>query len=256
MGDFDANTRLEHLLRLADTNLILGHRMSEWIGKSPILEEELALTNIGLDLIGQARALYEHAVAVSGEQGNRDADDLVFLRDAHEYKNLLLVERENGDFAHTMVRQLFYSAFAVPVWEALTRSVDTEVAGIAGRAEKESLYHLRHAVEWILRIGDGTEESRRRAQEAVNALWMYTGEMFDMDEVETAALKAGHGVDLTEVREEWEYTVREVLTTATLDYPEDCWMLKGGRTGKHTEHLGHLLSDMQFLQRAYPGQKW
>lgn len=137
MGELQKNTRFEHLLRLADTNLILGHRMSEWIGKSPILEEELALTNIGLDLIGQARALYEHAVAVSGEEDNRDADDLVFLRDAPEYKNLLLVERENGDFAHTMVRQMFYSAFAVPVWEALTRSVDSEVAGIAGRAEKD-----------------------------------------------------------------------------------------------------------------------
>ena len=256
MGELQKNTRFEHLLRLADTNLILGHRMSEWIGKSPILEEELALTNIGLDLIGQARALYEHAVAVSGEEDNRDADDLVFLRDAPEYKNLLLVERENGDFAHTMVRQMFYSAFAVPVWEALTRSVDSEVAGIAGRAEKESLYHLRHASEWILRMGDGTEESHQRVQDAVDALWMCTGEMFDMDEVETAAFEAGHGVDLTAVRSEWEKTVREVLTAATLDYPEDCWMLKGGRTGKHTEHLGHLLSDMQFLQRAYPGQKW
>jgi ring-1,2-phenylacetyl-CoA epoxidase subunit PaaC len=256
MGEFDKNIRFEHLLRLADTNLILGHRLSEWIGKAPILEEELALTNIGLDLIGQAAALYNHALEVSGESGVRDADDLVFMRDAAEYKNLLLVERENGDFGHTIVRQLFYSAFAVPVWEALTKSADSEVAGIAGRAAKESLYHLRHATEWVLRLGDGTEESHRRVQDAVDALWMYTDEMFEMDEVETAALEAGHGVDLVAVRREWEKTIREVLAEATLKYPEKCWMLKGGRTGKHTEHMGHLLAEMQFLQRAYPGQKW
>lgn len=256
MGDFDKNMRFEHLLRLADTNMILGHRLSEWIGKAPILEEELALTNIGLDLIGQAAALYNRALSVAGESEDRDADDLVFLRDAQDYRNLLLVERENGDFGHTIVRQLFYSAFAVPVWEALTKSADSEVAGIAGRAAKESLYHLRHATEWVLRLGDGTEESHRRVQDAVDALWMYTDEMFEMDEVETAALKAGHGVDLAAVRREWEKTIREVLAEATLEYPEDCWMLKGGRTGKHTEHLGHLLAEMQFLQRAYPGQKW
>ena len=256
MPGFDSKKQFEHLLRLADSSMILGHRMSEWIGHAPVLEEELALTNIGLDLIGQARALYNHALTVAGDEETRDADDMVFLRDAPEYKNLLLVEKDNGDFAHTMVRQLFFSAFAVPVWEALMNSADTEVSGIAGRASKESMYHLRHATEWILRLGDGTKESHERAQNAVDALWMYTDEIFEMDDVDTAAFEAGHGFDLAQVRQQWEATIREVLTEATLDYPEKCWMLKGGRTGKHTEHLGHLLAEMQFLQRAYPGQKW
>lgn len=256
MPGFDSKKQFDHLVRLADSSMILGHRMSEWIGNAPILEEELALTNIGLDLIGQARALYVHALDVVGDQDSRDADDLVFLRDAHEYTNLLLVEKENGDFAHTMVRQLFFSAFAVPVWEALLNSTDTEVAGIAGRAAKESQYHLRHATEWVLRLGDGTEESHERTQNAIDALWMYTDDMFESDDIDSAAFNAGQGFDMAVVRQQWEATIREVLSEATLDYPEKCWMLKGGRSGKHTEQLGHLLAQMQFLQRAYPGQKW
>lgn len=250
----DRQTHFEYLVRLADTNLVLGHRLSEWLGKAPMIEEELALANIGLDLIGQARALYTRGVAVAGD--GRDEDQLVFLRDAHDYRNLLLVEKERGDFAFTIVRQLLYSAFALPHWEALAASCDEDMAGIAAKAAKESAYHVRHAGEWLVRLGDGTEESHRRSQNALDELWMYTGEMFETDHVDQAAVAAGMGVDAAALRPQWSATVLPIIKQATLAPPKDGWMMSGGRTGRHTEHLGHLLAEMQFLQRAYPGQQW
>lgn len=250
----DPKIYFEYLIRIADTNLILGHRLSEWLGKAPTIEEELALANIGLDLIGQGRPLYVHALRVTGDE--RDEDELVFLRDAHEYRNLLLVEKEIGDFAFTVVRQLLYSTFARLRWEALASSRDTEVAGIAEKAMKECTYHVRHAGDWLVRLGDGTPESRQRTQDALDEAWMYTGEMFEMDAVNRAAFDAGFGVDADSLRGEWSAQIDSYLSRAMLARPADRWMTNGGSVGRHTEHLGHLLSEMQFLQRAYPGQKW
>ena len=245
---------VEVLLRLADSCLVLGHRLSEWCGRAPVLEEEMALANIGLDLIGQARALLAHAGRVEGR--GRDEDALAYLRDAHEYRNLLLTEQPNGDFAVTMARQLFYSAAAEPLWAALSAWREAELAGIAGKARKEAAYHVRHAAQWVVRLGDGTAESHRRMQAAVDSLWMYTGELFERDDVDAAAIAAGVGADATALEPGWDRLIGEVLAEATLTRPRDAWMAAGGRRGRHTEHLGHLLADMQFLQRAYPGAGW
>jgi ring-1,2-phenylacetyl-CoA epoxidase subunit PaaC len=244
----------DYTLRLADSALILGHRLSEWIGHAPLLEEELALGNIALDLIGQARALYAYAGAVEGK--GRDEDALAYLRDAGEFRNLLLAEQPNGDFAVTIVRQLLYSAFAHPFWRALAGSRDAALAAIAAKAEKEAAYHLRHAGEWLIRLGDGTAESHRRAQAALAELWPYTGELFESYAIEQALFAQGIAVDPAALRPEWEKTVQAVIAEATLAAPADQWMQSGGRSGRHSEHLGHLLATMQFLQRAYPGARW
>jgi ring-1,2-phenylacetyl-CoA epoxidase subunit PaaC len=243
-----------YALRRADDALILGHRLSEWAGHAPILEEDMALANIGLDLIGQARSLYTYAGTCEGA-GN-DEDKLAYLRDAPQYRNLLLVEQPNGDFAYTIVRQLFYSAFADPYWRAMMRSSDATIAAIAAKSEKESAYHLRHASEWVIRLGDGTEESHRRAQDAIDALWPYTGEMFDADEAEHALIADGVALDPATLREIWDATIDRVLHQATLARPVSQWMQRGGRAGRHSEHLGHLLTEMQHLQRTYPGATW
>lgn len=244
----------DYLVRLADSALVLGHRLSEWTGKAPVLEEELALGNMALDLIGQARALYTHAGTIEGK--GRDEDALAYLRDAPDYRNLLIVETDNGDFAVTMARQMLYAAFAAPLFEGLSSSSDAVLAGIAQKAEKEIAYHLRHASEWLIRLGDGTQESHERAQAALDGLWMYTGEMFQADAVDEAAVAAGVGVDPAALKPAWDATVDSVLAQATLTRPKDGWMISGGRTGTHTEHLGHMLAEMQFLQRAYPGARW
>jgi ring-1,2-phenylacetyl-CoA epoxidase subunit PaaC len=245
---------VDYTLRLADSALILGHRLSEWIGHAPLLEEELALGNIALDLIGEARALYAYAGTVEGK--GRDEDALAFLRDAGEFRNLLLVEQPNGDFAVTIVRQLFYSAFAHPFWHALAQSSDATLAAIGAKAEKEAAYHLRHAGEWLIRLGDGTAESHRRAQAALDELWPYAGELFESDAVEHTLIAQGIAVDPAALRPEWEKTVQAVIAEATLALPAAQWMQSGGRSGRHSEHLGHLLAAMQFLQRAYPGATW
>ena len=244
----------QYTLRLADTALILGHRLSEWVGHSPVIEEDLAFGNMGLDLIGQARALYAYAGEVEGK--GRDEDALAYLRDAGAYRNLLLTEQPNGDFANTMVRQLFYAAFAHPNFERLTRSKDTTLAAIAAKAAKEMAYHLRHAAEWTIRLGDGTDDSHARAQTAVDELWPYTGEMFETDQVERALIDAGIAIDPAMLRATWDKTIGDVLAEATLVRPRDGFMQSGGRTGRHSEHLGHILSELQFLQRAYPGVTW
>src|SRR5690348_7296242 len=236
-----------YTLRLADNALILGHRLSEWIGQAPLLEEELALGNIALDLIGQARALYAYAGAIEGK--GRDEDALAYLRDAPEFRNILLVEQPKGDFAHTILRQFLYSAFMHPFWRALAQSRDATLAAIAGKAEKEAAYHLRHASEWLIRLGDGTAESHRRAQAALDELWPYAGEMLESDTVEEPLIAQGIALNPASLRADWERSVDGVLAEATLAKPAGTWMQIGGRHGRHSEHLGHLLAEMQFLQR-------
>jgi ring-1,2-phenylacetyl-CoA epoxidase subunit PaaC len=249
-----ANPHYRYLLRLADSALVLGHRLTEWSSRAPTLEEDIALSNIALDLIGQARAVYGRACALAGD--GRDEDALAFLRDAHEFLNVQLVERPNGDFADSMARQLCYSAFAVPLWQALTRSRDAELAGIAAKAEKECAYHLHHSSEWVIRLGDGTAESKSRMQRAIDGIWMFTGELFEVDDVDRAMIAAGIAADAAQLRPAWSETVGAVLAEATLTRPSDGWTISGGRRGTHTEHLGHMLAQMQFLKRAYPGATW
>ena len=244
----------DYVLGLADDALILGHRLSEWCGHAPLLEEELALANIGLDLIGQARRLYDYAGDL--EHKGRDQDALAYLRDAPAYRNLLLVEQPNGDFASTIARQFLYTAYTAPFWRQMTGSRDTTLAGIAAAAQHEADYHLRHAREWLVRLGDGTPESHRRAQEALDALWPYTGELFESDETVGTLVAEGIAADPAPIRAVWDTTVDAVLAEATLSRPADGWMQSGGRHGRHTEHLGYLLAELQFLQRAYPGATW
>jgi ring-1,2-phenylacetyl-CoA epoxidase subunit PaaC len=245
---------VQYTLRLADNALVLGHRLSEWCGHGPMLEEDIALANIALDLIGQARALYAHAAEAEGE--GRDEDRLAYLRDAGGYRNVLLVEQPNGDFAVTVARQFLYAAYMAPFWRALAASRDATLSGVAAKAEKEAAYHLRHAAEWLIRLGDGTAESHGRAQAALDDLWMYTGELFEADAIERGLIERGVAVDPAALRSEWDETVDRVLSEATLARPPDQWMQTGGRTGRHSEHLGHILAELQFLQRAYPGARW
>jgi ring-1,2-phenylacetyl-CoA epoxidase subunit PaaC len=245
---------LRYLLRRADDALILGHRLSEWCGHAPMLEEELALANMGLDLIGQARALYAYAAEVEG--AGHSEDDFAYLRQERDYGHVLLVEQPNGDFARTMVRQLFYTAFIDPYWRALTASCDATLSGIAAKAEKESAYHYRHSAEWVIRLGDGTDESHRRARTAVEALWAYTGELFEVCPDEETLIAEGCIADPRSLRDAWTKSVGAVLDEATLAIPGATHMHKGGRLGRHSEHLGHILSELQYLQRAYPQAKW
>ena len=248
------NAPFEYLLRLGDDRLILGHRLSEWCGHAPILEEDIALANIALDLIGQASLLLGLAAKIEGE--GRDADALAYLRDAVEFRNALLVELPKGDFAVTIVRQLFFSVFALLQAEALERSSDQELAGIAAKAVKEFRYHVRHSADWVLKLGGGTTESQSRAQRAVDDLWRYTGELFLSDDVDRAAAGSGLGVDASTLENAWSETVRDVLGRAGLTIPDVSYMQRGGRTGRHTEHLGHLLGEMQILARSHPGASW
>ena len=245
---------LRYLLRRADDALILGHRVSEWCGHAPMMEEDMALANMGLDLIGQARSLYGYAGEVEGA-GN-DENTYAYLRDERGYMNLLLVEQANGDFAATMLRQYLYSAFIHPYWLALMGSTDPTLAAIAAKAEKEAAYHVRHSAEWVIRLGDGTPESHRRSAEALVRLWPFTGEMFELDAAERGLIEAGVIPDPTRLRDAWTREVATILTRATLDVPADGWMQQGGRHGRHTEAFGHLLSELQYVQRAYPGATW
>ncbi len=242
----------DYVLGLADDALILGHRLSEWCGHAPLLEEELALGNIALDLIGTARSLYTYAGAV--EARGRDEDALAYLRDVPQFGNLLLVEQPNGDFAVTIVRQFLYSAFAAPFWRGLVGSRDATLAAIATTAATETAYHLRHSREWLVRLGDGTAESRRRAQNAIDDLWMFSGEMFEPPAA--ALIGAGIAIDPSALRPEWDGSIDRAFAEATLERPASGYMQTGGRHGRHSEHLGHLLAEMQFLQRAYPGATW
>jgi ring-1,2-phenylacetyl-CoA epoxidase subunit PaaC len=244
----------EYLLRLADDRLVLGHRLSEWCGHGPILEEDIALANISLDLIGQAAALLKLAGEIEGK--GRTEDALAYFRDAIEFRNVQLVELPNGDFAATIVRQFLFDAWDVLVLERLTAAKHDVVAGIAAKALKEAKYHLRHTAEWVRMLGDGTAESHRRAQRALDDLWPYTAEMFLTDDVEREALGDGVGVDVASLKPRWRQTVDQVLAEATLVVPKDGFSPRGGRTGRHTEHLGHMLAEMQSLARAHPGATW
>ena len=244
----------QYVLALGDDALVLGHRLSEWSGQAPMLEEDIALSNLALDLIGQARLFYDYAGEIEGK--GRDEDALAYLRDEHNYTNLLLVEQPNGDFAATMVRQLLYAAFMHPYYEALRNSGDRQLAAIAGKAVKEMAYHVRHAGEWVIRLGDGTQESRKRATAALDDLWMYTGEMFEPDDAERGLVASGVVVDRASIRRAWDATIDRVLAEATLRRPTDGWMQSGGRAGRHSEHLGHLLAEMQVLHRVHPGVTW
>lgn len=241
------------VLRRADDAVILGHRLSEWCGHAPTPEEDMALANMGLDLLGQARSLYGYAAEVEG--AGHDEDDLAYLRDAPQFQNLLLVEQPNGDFAVTIVRQFLYAAYVDPWWRAMMASEDQTLAAIAAKAEKETAYHLRHASEWLIRLGDGTSESHRRAQAAIDQLWPYIGEMFEPgDEAELVA--SGIAADPVALRAGFDATVASVLDQSTLRRPANAWAQRGGRQGRHSEHLGFLLAEMQHLQRSHPGAKW
>jgi ring-1,2-phenylacetyl-CoA epoxidase subunit PaaC len=243
-----------YTLRRADDALILGHRLSEWCGHAPILEEDMALANMGLDLLGQARELYSHAAKVEGR--DNDEDKFAYLRDVRQYRNLLLVEQPNGDFARTMARQFFYAVFADLYWRAMMKSTDATLAAIAAKSEKESAYHVRHCSEWMVRLGDGTEESHRRAQTAIDDLWAFTGEMFAVDDSERGLIDRGIAVDPARLRPQWLKIVSGVVGEATLVLPKSDWMQQGGRDGRHSEHLGHLLSELQSMQRTFPGATW
>jgi ring-1,2-phenylacetyl-CoA epoxidase subunit PaaC len=243
-----------YTLRRADDALILGHRLSEWCGHAPMLEEDMALANMSLDLLGQARELYSYAAKVEGR--DNDEDKLAYLRDVRQYRNLLLLEQPNGDFARTMVRQFFYATFADLYWRAMMRSGDATLAAIAAKSEKESAYHVRHTSEWVVRLGDGTEESHRRAQGAIDDLWAFTGEMFTVDDSERGLIDAGIAVDPATLRAPWLKAITAVIAEATLTLPKNDWAQQGGRSGRHSEHLGHLLSELQSMPRTFPGATW
>jgi len=244
-----------YVVRLADDRLILGHRLSEWCGHGPILEEDIALSNIALDYIGHAAALYEYAVEVEGE--GRHRDEIVYFRNDPEYTNLKMVELPKGDFGFTIARQFLFSTFSYFLYDELKELDEEQLAGICGKHLKETKYHLRHSREWVFRLGDGTEESHERIQDAFDELWTYTDELFYMDKIDERLIGQNLAVDLESLRPKWKEHVIEVLEEATLDLPDfDQYMASGGRTGFHTEHLGHLLAEMQHLRRSYPDADW
>jgi len=243
-----------YLLALGDDRLILGHRLSEWCGHGPILEEDIALTNIALDLIGQATLFFKLAGATEGK--GRSEDDLAFLRDDVEFRNALIVELPRGDFAFTIVRQMLFSVYSLLQMEALASVSDADVAGIAAKAAKETRYHVRHATQWVVTLGEGTDESHRRAQAALDESWRYTGELFIATASDSEAEKTGAGVNPETLSAPWHAQVGEILRTAGLEIPQTGYMQRGGREGRHTEHLGHLLSEMQILARSHPGAEW
>jgi ring-1,2-phenylacetyl-CoA epoxidase subunit PaaC len=244
----------EYLVRLGDDRLVLGHRLSEWCGHAPILEEDIALANIALDLVGQANLLL--TLAAESENTGRDADALAFLRDAIDYRNVLLVELPKGDFAVTIARQFFFSTYAMLQAEQLQKSRNKNLAGVAAKMLKEARYHVRHSGDWILKLGGGTDESRRRLQTAVDDLWRYTGELFLTDDVEQRLVASGLAADSSKLEAPWRAQVEDVLRRAGSAVPDVKWMQRGGRAGKHSEHLGHMLAEMQVLQRQHPGASW
>jgi ring-1,2-phenylacetyl-CoA epoxidase subunit PaaC len=245
---------LNLVLRRADDALILGHRLSEWCGHAPMVEEDIALANIALDLIGQARSLYDYAARVDGS--GLTEDHFAYRREQHQYRNYLLVEQPNGDFAATIVRQVLFSSFTDLYWREMMNSRDETLAAIAAKAEKETAYHLRHSAEWLIRLGDGTEESHDRAQAALDELWTYTSELFEMDETERLLADAEIAPDVSALQESWQKRIEPNLREATLSTPSTAFMQSGGRSGRHTEHLGYILADLQFLQRAHPEAAW
>jgi ring-1,2-phenylacetyl-CoA epoxidase subunit PaaC len=251
------NALFEYLLRLGDDRLVLGHRLSEWCGHGPILEEDIALSNIALDLLGQATMLLRLAGEVEGQ--GRNEDTLAYFRDVVEFRNCQLVELPKGDFAFTVSRQFLFDVHAVVLLDALTASSNADLAAIAAKSLKEAKYHVRHSGEWMLKLGDGTPESHRRVQTAVDDLWRFTGELFAVDDVDRAMQNAGVAPDLAELKGRWESLVRDVMERATLTIPNDPPRhagMRGGRAGAHTEFLGHMLAEMQIIARSHPGATW
>ena len=233
---------------------MLGHRLSEWCGHGPILEEDIALANIALDLIGHATLFLKLAGETEGKGRNEDA--LAYFRDAIEYRNVELVEMPNGDYAYTMVRQFLFDVFSYHMLEQLQKSSNPELAGIAAKGFKEVRYHVRHSSEWVVRMGDGTEESHSRAQKALNDLWRLTAEMFQADDIDRQMAADGIGPDIAAIEPKWRAVVDDVMKRATLTIPNDPPAMTGGRKGRHTEYLGHMLSEMQIVARSYPGAEW
>jgi len=252
----------DYLLRLADSDLVLSQRLGEWTGKGPVLEEDIALTNVGLDLIGQARLWYAYAGEIEGRYAGavRSEDALAFLRDGNDYRNLQLVEQPNGSYADTTARQFYFDTWHLRLLHALTTSRDARIAEIAAKAVKEVAYHAERSTDWVVRLGDGTEVSHARMQAALDDLWPYTGEMFAVDAIEQQLIDAGVAADLRALRDPWRDAIAAVCAEATLTMPSGQWMQgagdRGGKQGVHTEHLGRLLAELQFLQRAYPGASW
>ncbi|MEM7214307.1 MAG: 1,2-phenylacetyl-CoA epoxidase subunit PaaC [Pseudomonadota bacterium] len=244
----------KNLVRLGDDHLILGHRLSEWCGHAPMLEEDLAMPNIALDLIGQARALYAYAGEIEGN--GRCEDQIAYLRLERDYSNLLMCERPNGDFAHTMLRQLFFAAFMEAFWKNATSSDDEMIAGIAGKAVKETRYHIRHAGEWVIRLGDGTQESAERIGAALEQLTPYVPELFESDEITKINAESNILPNPASLKDPFLGTLRPIFIEAFLELPDINAGQSGGRQGRHTEDMGHLLAELQYMQRAYPGMTW
>jgi ring-1,2-phenylacetyl-CoA epoxidase subunit PaaC len=261
---------INYTLHLADNALILGHRNSEWTGRGPILEQDIAISNIALDLIGQARNFYQYAAELINEHsiidsftsptaGGRESaseDDLAYLRDAWDFKNCLLVEQPNGDWAQTILRQFFFSAYQYFFYQKLQQCSNERLAAIAEKSLKETTYHLRWSGDWVIRLGDGTQESRERMLKAIDESWMFTAELFETAPYEVVAYQDGSGVDVKALQSQWQQKVAAVFEEATLPLPQTKAFQTGGKTGVHSEHLGYILAEMQFLQRAYPNSKW
>ena len=243
-----------YLLRLGDNAAILGHKLSEWCGHGPELEEDIAIINTALDLLGHARSLYTYAGQVEGK--GRTEDDIAYLRIEREYRNALICELPNGHYGDTIARQFLFDQYNHLLFSELVKSKDETIAAIASKAVKEISYHLRRSTEWTLRLGDGTEESHARIQDSFNDLWMYTGDLFVQDEADAVVIAAGIGPDLQHIFPVWREKVGSVLSQATLKMPEDGWMQSGSKQGRHTEHMGFILAELQYMQRAYPGCEW
>jgi ring-1,2-phenylacetyl-CoA epoxidase subunit PaaC len=261
------NSKINYALYLADNTLIIGHRNSEWCGHGPVLEQDIAITNISLDLIGQARNFYQYTAELINSSTNQPLnqstnqpiteDSLAYLRDVSDFKNCLLLEQPKGDWGTTILRQFFFSVYQHLLYRQLQNSQDAQLAAIAEKALKEVIYHLRWSSEWVIRLGDGTEESRNRMLKAIDNLWMFTGELFVPAIYEQEAAKENFGVDIALLKNDWMQKIKTVFEEATLPVPkEDVWMQSGGKEGRHTEYLGYILAEMQFLQRAYPNCEW
>lgn len=241
------NSIINYTLYLADNALILGQRNSAWCGHGPVLEQDIAITNISLDLIGQARSFYQYAAELTGNGATEDS--LAYLRTEREFKNVLLAEQPNGDWAQTILRQFFFSTYQFYLYQELINHSDTRMSAIAEKSLKEVSYHLRWSSEWVIRLGDGTEESNRRLRKALDELWCYTGELFMPADYET-------GIDLVALKDHWTSKVKTILEEATLAVPEKVFMHSGGKNGNHTEHMGFILAELQYMQRTYPGAEW
>jgi ring-1,2-phenylacetyl-CoA epoxidase subunit PaaC len=257
---------INYTLHLADNALILGQRNAEWTGHGPILEQDIAISNIALDLVGQARNFYQYAAKLVNQSTDQQVnlstyqptteDTLAYLRDTGDFKNCLLVELKRGDWAVTVLRQFFFSTYQFYLYQQLQQSKDATLASIAEKSLKEVTYHLRWSAEWVIRLGDGTLESNRRITNALQELWPYTGELTSNSNYEASLSGEGIAVDLNTIKQQWLNKIKEVLEHATLQLPQNQWMQTGGKEGKHTEHLGYILAEMQYLQRTYPGVEW